>query len=302
MSLLCATIAFAVDPLEQAIDARHAGNFSGAAAYLDVVRPLVDPEDEARWNLERGLAEELQWRPGEAEPYYRAAVMAGGPAAAEAQFHLVVVLDDLGRHAEAHAELAALLDTPGLAPEFVPVLQLQAGILDLHGGKASRGARRIRARVDGVEASGMHPWMVGRARTALIDSYAASANALEFDTTEGRQKRNLAKRVRLVQDAEAQMYAVFKTDEPEWITGSLLVVGRAYEDLADDLAQARPPSRLRGEQVDVFRTEVATRAEAPRTKAFNCYDKGVEVAARLGWTSPAVLALREERETLAAVR
>ncbi|MBM4393524.1 MAG: hypothetical protein FJ090_20565 [Deltaproteobacteria bacterium] len=302
MSLLLATLALAVDPLEQATAARLAGNFAGAAAYLDAVRPLVDPEDEARWNLERGLAEELQWRPGEAEPYYRAAVMAGGQAAPEAHYHLVVVLDDMGRYADARDALDHLLDTPGLAPEFVPVLQLQSGILDLHEGKRSRGARRIRSRIDAVDATGLHPWMAGRARTALIDSLAESANALEFDTSEGRQKRNLARRVRLLQDAEAQMYAVFKTEEPEWITGSLLVVGRAYEDLAGDLAAARPPSRLRGEQVDVFRAELATRAEAPRTKAFNCYDKGIELAARLGWTSPVVTALREEREGLAAVR
>ncbi len=302
MSLLLATIALAVDPLEQAIDARHAGNFAGAAAYLDVVRPLVDPEDEARWNLERGLVEDFQWRPAEAEPYYRAAMLAGGPAATEARYRLVMVLDDLGRTTEARTELSTLLATPGLATDFIPVLRLQEGVLDLHQGKQRRGARRIAAHVDTVDASGRHSWMVGRARTALVETWLADANALDLDTPEGRQKRNLVARLKLMQDAEAQLYAIIQTDELEWITGALLHVGRAYEDLADDLASARPPSRLTEAQAEVFRAEVAQKAESPRTKAYTCYDKGVEVAARVGFTSPAVLALREERELLAAVR
>ena len=144
--------------------------------------------------------------------------------------------------------------------------------------------------------------MEGRARTALIDTWTQTANTLEFDRGEWRQRANLERRVGLVQDAEAQMYAVFKTEEPEWITGSLLLVGRAYEDLAQDLEAAVPPRRLGEAAAAVFREAVTERAQAPRTKAFNCYDKGIEVAARLGWTSPVVEALREARAELAQVR
>lgn len=302
MTLLAAALAFAVDPLEQAIDARREGNYAAAAAYLDVVRPLVDPADDARWNLERGLAEELQWRPERAEPFYRAAILAGGPAAAEARYHLVVVLDDLGRVAEARRELDTLLATPGLNQAFLPVLRLERGVLDLHAGQVRRGERRVRADLDELAATGGHAWAEGRARTALIETWLRTAADLEFEQGEWRQRANLGRRVKLLQEAEAQMYAVFRTEEPEWITGSLLLVGRAYEDLAADLEAAVPPRRLGEGAAEVFRQAVLEKAQAPRTKAFNCYDKGVEVAAQLDWSSPVVQSLREARAVLAEVR
>ena len=292
----------AAGSLDQAREARVSGNYAGAALLLDALHPLIDPDEEAAWQLERGLAAELSWQPDVAEPYYRAAVAMGGLSGLEARYHLVVVLDDMGRYAEARAELKQLRAAPTLDTRFVPILDVQAGVIDLHTGYAARGTRTIRTSLERVATGHPHPWMEGRGRFALLDAWSDAADVLGFEGTENRQKRNLRRRVQLLKDVETELYATIQTDEPEWIVASLFRVGRAYADLADDLASATAPKRLDVDQSAEFRRLLAERAEAPRTKAYNCYDHGVSFALRVGFQNPTVDQMRAARDALALVR
>lgn len=288
--------------LDQARETRLAGDYSGAASLLDALHPLIEPGEEGPWQLERGLAAELSWQPELAEAYYRAAITEGGNAGLEARYHLVVILDDMGRYDEARTELAWLKKSPALDPSFRPILDVQAGVIDLHTGFEPRGTRVIRKSLARVAEVHPHPWMEGRGRFALLDAWSDTADALGFDGGESRQKRNLTQRAQLLKAVESELFATIQTDEPEWIVASLLRVGRAYADLADDLAQAEPPARLSESEAAVFRSLVVKRAEAPRTKAYNCYDHGVSFALRVGFENPTVVELRSARDALATVR
>jgi hypothetical protein len=144
--------------------------------------------------------------------------------------------------------------------------------------------------------------MIGRGRAAVLDARADAAEALKLSGRERRVVRNLKKRARTLAAVEAELYAVIATEEPEWITLSLLRVGDTYAALADDLASSGPPTTLSAEQAAIYRELITEKAEGPRTKAFNLYDHGVLFAARTDWESPAVKALRERRDALAEVR
>jgi tetratricopeptide (TPR) repeat protein len=288
--------------LDQAVEARHAGDYAGAAALLDALHPLVEPEEEGLWQYERGMVEDLTWHPDRAEPYYREAVAFGGDIGVEARYRLVVVLDDQGRLAEAQAELRELLAVRTLNPEFLPVLQVQAGVIALHAGRTAQGTRLVKAGLRKVVDPKRHSWMVGRGRAALLDAEADAAERLALTGRERRVVRNLRKRVRAIADVEKELYAIIETQEPEWITLSLLRVGDTYAQLANELARSTPPAGLTDEQAAIYRELVTERAEGPRTKAYTLYDHGVSFAARLAWDSPAVTELRKRREGLEAVR
>lgn len=301
--LTLALLGFAVaGTLDQAVAARQAGDYAGAAQLLDTLHPLVEPEEEARWNLERGLDEELMWHHAAAEPYYRTAIDIGGDAAMEARYHLVVVLDDLGRYDEARVELTSLLTATRLNPEFVPVLGIEQGVLDVHTGRVERGLRRIERSIARVGDVKRHSWMVGRGRFVLLDARAAEGERLAFEGQAARLKRKLVARAKVLKAVETELYAVIKTEEPEWITASLLRVGDTYADLADDLVAAPTPPQLDSDQIPIYQAEVARKAEGPRTKAYTLYDHGVSFATRLSWESPVVEELKARRDELAAVR
>ncbi len=288
--------------LDQAVEARRAGDYAGATALLDALHPLVEPAEEGLWFYERGMVEDLTWHPDRAEPYYRTAISYGGELAMEARYRLVVVLDDQGRYPEAQSELSSLARERSLNPEFLPVLKIQAGVLALHTGHTASGGRLVKAGIKAVADPDRHSWMIGRGRAALLDTQADTAEALELTGRERRVVRNLRKRARTIAAVEKELYAVIATEEPEWITLSLLRVGDTYASLAIDLAESGPPARLSADQAAIYRELINEKAEGPRTKAYNLYDHGVTFATRTAWDSPAVEALRARRDELAAVR
>lgn len=285
--------------LDQARDIRRAGDLDAAAELLDTLHPLVEAHEEAGWYLERGIVEELAWRPDGAEPYLRAAIDLGGAEAMEARYHLVTVLDDLGRVDEARGVLRELSTARDLNPDFVPVLRIHQGVLDVHAGNVARGVRLIRRGLAGVDDADRFAWAIGRGRFALLDAAADRGEALEFAGTQRRVARNLRQRVGSLKEVEAELFRVIETEEPEWITSALLRVGDTYAALADDLAAAPPPRGLTPDQERIYRDELGRKAVGPRTRAWTCYDRGASFADRIGWTAPTADRLRERRDELA---
>ncbi len=288
--------------LDQAVAARESGDYAGAAALLETVHPLLDPGEEGRWNLERGLAEDLRWNPAGAEPYYRAAIDIGGDAGMEARYHLAVVLDDLGRIDEARAELHALLTASSLNPEFVPVLRIEQGVIDIHQGRFNRGVHLVQSGIKRVADPKRHAWMIGRGRFAVLAVQAHRAEQWELRGRDWADHHALVQRVRMLKQVEAELFQIIKTEEPEWITASLLRVGDTYADLADDLAHAPPPAKLTEDEAAIYTRELAEKANGPRTKAYTLYDHGVAFANRMSWQSPIVDELREKRDELSVAR
>ena len=297
----CFGFAFA-GTLDQAVEARRDGAYPGAILLLETLHTLGESDEEARWNLERGLLEELTWNPEVAEPYYRKAIEIGGDAAMEARYHLVVVLDDLNRFDEARMELRSRLTVTRLNAEFRPVLRIEQGVLDIHAGSVERGKRRIVKAVATVGDVKRHAWMVGRGRFARLNAMADRGERIVFEGCKSRVKRSLKARARVLKEVEAELFAIIETEEPEWITSSLLRVGDTYADLADDLISAPAPAQLSTDQVAIYRTEIGRKAAAPRTKAFSLYDHGVSFATRMSWESPVVDTLKLRRDALAVER
>ncbi len=299
MTLLLLLAAATAGVLDQARDIRRAGDLAAAAELLDTLHPLVEPDEEAGWYLERGIVEELAWRPEAAQAYFEEAVARGGEVAAEARYHLVTVLSEQGRHADARIVLRALQGTRGLNPDFVPVLRVHEGVLDVHQGRPRRGEAHVRAGLRAIDDADRFAWAIGRGRFTLLDLAADKAESLPLSGRQARVTRNLRARVKALKVAEDQLYAVIETDEPEWITDSLLRMGDTWAALGEALVSSPPPAGLTPAQAEVYRIEIARKAEGPFTRAWTYYDRGADLAARVGWQAPTVDVLRARRDALA---
>jgi len=178
-------------------------------------------------------------------------------------------------------------------------LRLHEGVLDVHQGRPRRGEARVRAGLRAIDDADRFAWAIGRGRYTLLDLAADKAESLPLSGLQAKVTRNLRARVKALKAAEDQLYAVIETDEPEWITDALLRMGDTWAALGEALATSPPPAGLTPAQADVYRTEIARKAEGPWTRAWTYYDRGADLAARVGWQAPAVDVLRQRRDEIA---
>jgi hypothetical protein len=281
--------------LEEAVALRQAGDAEAARALLLAMAPRVPEELRAAWLYQRGVTEEIAWRPAEAQALYDAVIATGDPLALDARFRRALVREDLGDDAGALADVLAVGKARGLDEDDAVTLALQRGIAEVNTGRVRAGVRRIDRALALVESGDTHRYMRAKSRCTLAKALLAEAAALPLDGRERRATRNLSTRAAHIAAAERQITALVALQEPEWILASLVALGDGYAALGDALAAAPPPRRLTDAQAELYRAEIARYVKNARTKAHHWYDAGVTLAARLQWESPRVALLRERR-------
>lgn len=286
----------AAELLDEAVTLRQAGDVEAARALLLAMAPQLPEALRAAWLYQRGVTEEIAWRPAEAKALYDAVIASGDPLALDARFRRALVREDLGDDAGALADVLAVAKARGLDEEDAVTLALQRGIIEVNTGHVRKGIRRIDRALAEVEGGATHRYMRAKARYTLAKALLAEAADLPLDVAERRATRNLSARAARIAAAERQITALVALQEPEWILASLVALGDGYAALGDALAAAPAPARLSAEQAAVYRAELDRYVINARTKAHHWYDAGVTLAARLQWESPRVALLRERRE------
>lgn len=290
------------DRVDEAIRVRQSGDVEAARSLLVALEPLV-PAEELLWYLyQRGICEELAFRPEAALAFYDRVLELGGPGALDARFRRVIVLEELGLFDAALLEVRAIDRARGLSPDDELTIALQRGVTELTSGKRRVGIRRIQKALDATEGGDSHRYLRAKARYHLAQALLDEADARELTGSEKRVVKRLEQRALGIKAAERQIIALAALQEPEWVLASLVAFGDSHVRLADDLAAVPPPKKLTPEQAAIYREELGKKVENVRTKAFHAYDQGVALATRLAWESPNVTTLKERRATLEARR
>ena len=135
------------------------------------------PAEGLSWYLDqRGVCEELAWRPEAAKAFYDKVVALGGAEAVDARFRRALVLEDMGLDAAALQDALALAKVKGLDEDDAVTLALQQGITEINTGKVKKGVRRVEAALAEVEAgANTHRYMRAKARYTLARALLVEA-------------------------------------------------------------------------------------------------------------------------------
>jgi hypothetical protein len=309
--------------IDQAIERRLAGDLAGGRRLLDEAEPHVEPAERAWFLYQRGIFKELAWDATGARADYEAAIQlfehpagggpggaTGGATAADARFRLALVLEDLGLPAEALAQMRTLSKLRGLDDDDALTVSLQeaisrAGAARPGSGRARRAISKLLDVVAEADAAGGHSWLRAKGRYTVARGLFDEGTGIALDGSEKRIVARLEDRVEHIKLAEQQIVLVIgirgPLPEPEWIVRSLLDLGDAWAALADALQGIREPSGLTPAELAGYRAGLGERATNLRRRAWEAFDQGVEVAARLQFESPWVGRLRDRRDAMRAM-
>lgn len=93
--------------------------------------------------------------------------------------------------------------------------------------------------------------------------------------------QQLLDKTKALQGVEATYTAILNTGAGEWGLASLVKLGQAYENMADSLLNATPPSYLTEDQKEIYQSEISTRAFPLVERAVAAYSQGLEKAYEL---------------------
>jgi len=279
------------DSIEESIRIRRQGDLEGARSLLVALEPRVDDAQRGWYLYQRGICEELLWRPAEAEALYRLVLEGGGDTVVDARFRLALVLEDQGRGTEALEQVLELARARGFEEGDEVTIDLQRGSVEIATGRTRRGVRHIQDALARVEGGDTHRYMRAKGRYMLAKALLDTADARDMGSREQQGVRVLKSRTTEMMAAESQIIALIALEEPEWILASLLRYGDSYLRLADDLAAAPAPRRLNAAQASIYLGAMGVRADKVRAKARYAYDQGIQLAIRLGFESPKVAEL-----------
>jgi tetratricopeptide (TPR) repeat protein len=276
-------------------------DFEGARIVAEQAR---DRNDDARTRaiVALGAAWELDGEPAKALALYEEARAAGleGKLADDVIFRVAECHAALGHYPEAFAELDQLGD-----PELRPYLDnkkihLARGTWQMWNGQREDGQEELAAALSGIGSDEV-TWYQARARAAVATDLCDQANAIVFPAKDKKLVKALRARTGLILDAEAQVVAALELKEPEWGLQGLLVLGIAYERVADDLLYHPIPKQLKtDEQRAMYEAAVREKVDVLFVKASRYFGDGLDAATRLGWDSPRVDALEQARASVLA--
>lgn len=285
------------DLLQAAIDRRALGDLDGARQRLQVLDEGGALPALAGYHL--AVCDELE------EDYVGA--LAGYttlidrwpdlPLADDARYRRAVVLEDLGEHKQAVAQVRELLRRGAWDDQDRASLALIRGAAELDAGRHAAGARRVQRELAALEGTQDLSWARARARLALTRALLDQARDVGI-VNDGRARKRLVARVALLDQAMDQVIAIGRLGEPEAALAGLLALGDAYRALHADLLSAPPPRGLTEEQVAIFRQELDQQVDVLQVKAWRFYDEGVSLATRLQWQGRIAQELKERRAAL----
>lgn len=301
-----------LDVLDQAVERRQAGDLAGARALIVEAEPHVTAAQRPWFLYQRGILAELSWDFAAARADYEEAIRLyegggehpGGGTAADARFRLALVLEDMGDAEGALAQVRAVAKLRGLSEDDTTTLALQEAISRVNvakpaTGRARRATGRLLDTLAAADPGGGHTWLRAKARYTVARALFAEAGAVPLQGSQKRVVRHLEERVRYITAAEKEIVTLVGLAEPEWILRSLLDLGDAWAALADAVDGAPPPD-LSAEELATYRDLVTDKLLNLRRRAWESYEQGVQLAARLGFESPWVGRLAERRAAVAA--
>lgn len=287
-----------VDEAWRRIDLR---DYEGARIVAEQARSRGD-EASVRATVALGAAWELDGDPARALPLYAEARAAGidGELAEHVTFRVAECHSALGQYAEAFAELEKLGD-PDTRPYLdAKKLHLLRGTWLLESGEREAGQVELAAALSGIGADEL-TWYQARARAAVATDLCDQANAVPFPEKDKKLVKALKARTELILAAEAQVVAALDLKEPEWGLQGLLVLGLAYEHVADDLLAVPVPKKLKTDaQRGLYVEGVRAKVDALYVKSSRYLGEGIDAATRLSWESPRVAKLQEAHAAVLA--
>ncbi len=281
--------------IQEAVQIRQSGQNATALTFLEALEPQVPAEYRGLWLYQRGICAEVAWDYEAAVALHQGAIDAGGEFVLDARYRQALSLEALGRDAEAVDAIRELARARGLDNTDRLAIAIQKATTEVKAGKRWRGTRHLNAALADAEAANLHTYLQAKAHAALAAAHFADAAELRLRGSEKRLVKRLKERAALITAGEDEILKIIELDEVEWVLASLLDIGAAYEALGSELEAVAPP---RGEDPAAYAQALAPYVNNVRTKARNIYGLGIELAVRLGWESPRVAKLREEKARL----
>jgi tetratricopeptide (TPR) repeat protein len=275
---------------------RH-GDYEGVRIVAEQALEIPgDHQRTAQYLIAMSL--ELGGDPDEALRLYDALEAAWAVSAVpdDLRFRRAECLGRLGRYGEARAELGRLtrVERPALDQLKIDAL---LGIWTLELGHTRRGLRSLERTLAGAEA-GVGTYYQAAARHAILAGAIDDAEQIAFVGGDRAKRRDLERRTGLIRIANDQLAAIILTDETSFSLDGFLRLGRAHASLGRALLDESPIRGLTDEQLAINRGLLEERVRAIWVRGTLYYDRGIQLAARMGWTGEPVPTLRAEHEAL----
>ncbi|GMV40876.1 MAG: hypothetical protein AMXMBFR64_25920 [Myxococcales bacterium] len=90
-------------------------------------------------------------------------------------------------------------------------------------------------------------------------------------------------KLKLIGEAKDIFIEVIKLNQPHWVIAGLSRVGLAYQELAEAIEQAPPPPGFNQEQQEMYREDLAAKADNIKAEAVTAYKECLDTAKQLQW-------------------
>lgn len=287
------------DVYQEAVDRRLDGDLDGAIHRLVWLRTHGDTSPAVLYQL--GVAYEQTEAWATALSVYDLLIHEDTEQRwiLDAGFRRAMCLEELGLWDQALAQYRDLPDQRTFDRHDRYTFDIGLGVAELLVGKRRTGERLLLTSLEATAETDEIAWMRGKAYWALARSELQQAAAEPLNVPrEKAQVRNLERRAGHMAAAEAYIVQAVYVGEPDWILRSLLDLGDAYVLLRDDLLEIPTPDYLSPDEAQVYTDLLHQKGDVLLRKAWESYDKGVDVAGRFGMQTQDVQTLIDRRDSL----
>lgn len=121
----------------------------------------------------------------------------------------------------------------------------------------------------------------------------------------GRTKEQLGDdlehKAELLLTAQGHYLRCIRYGHPEWATASGYRIGELYQNLYQQMIDAKPPAEINAEEADAYHEELNNRVRVLVTKAIDAYEQTLATAERVGATNPFVQQTRVDLNRMKAL-
>jgi tetratricopeptide (TPR) repeat protein len=111
----------------------------------------------------------------------------------------------------------------------------------------------------------------------ILDEYR------EVKLTAQNLEKALTEKLEIINRAKNVFHEVYLMSQPNWMIASLDRLGWAYQQLADTIENAPLPRTLTEDQLEIYKVDLAEKAEKIRANAVDAYKKCLEEAVAFKW-------------------
>jgi tetratricopeptide (TPR) repeat protein len=188
------------------------------------------------------------------------------------------------RHAEADTKRAVCLFNAGRLDESEKVLR-----------------KTLKAIQDELRDDTRDGYLPSQAQFYLAEIFRQHFLDVKLDPTNRTQAellQDLEYKAQMLLSAQGHYLRCIRVGHGEWATASGYRIGELYQALYESMVDAKPPSDLDADQVDVYREELKNRIRVLVTKAIDAYEQTLATAERVHATNPFVQETRSQLEKM----